>query len=259
MGDKIVYFDAFYRSNPDGGGYAIAAGLEQIVDYINNLKFSDEDIGYLRSKKCFSEEFLLYLKNFRFTGDVWAVPEGTVVFPGDPLLIVRAPVMQAQFIETYILMALNHQSLIATKASRMVRAAAGRPISEFGARRAHGSAAAMLGARRPIRGCAATSAQSPTRYGVPATGTMAHSWVQMFDDEYTAFKTYCEIYPQDAVLLIDTYNARIGAAECNPAFREVLLPRGITKCGVRLDSGDIAYLSRRVRERLDEAGFPYAE
>jgi nicotinate phosphoribosyltransferase len=259
MGDKIVYFDAFYRSNPDGGGYAIAAGLEQIVDYINNLKFSDEDIGYLRSKKCFSEEFLLYLKNFRFTGDVWAVPEGTVVFPGDPLLIVRAPVMQAQFIETYILMALNHQSLIATKASRMVRAAAGRPISEFGARRAHGSAAAMLGARAAyIGGCAATSCTiADLRYGVPATGTMAHSWVQMFDDEYTAFKTYCEIYPQDAVLLIDTYNVlESGLPNAIRAFREVLLPRGITKCGVRLDSGDIAYLSRRVRERLDEAGFP---
>jgi nicotinate phosphoribosyltransferase len=257
--DKIVYFDAFYRNNPDNGGYSIAAGLEQIVNYINDLRFDDEDIAYLRSKGFFSEEFLGYLKNFRFTGDIWAVPEGTVVFPGEPLITVRAPAIQAQFIETYILMELNHQSLIATKASRMTRAAKGRPISEFGSRRAQGSAAAILGARAAyIGGCAATACTIADEcYGVPATGTMAHSWVQMFDDEYTAFKTYCEIYPNNAVLLIDTYNVlESGLPNAIRAFREVLLPRGITKCGVRIDSGDITYLTQKVRAKLAEAGFP---
>ncbi len=257
--DKIVYFDAFYRNNPDGGGYSIAAGLEQIVSYINDLKFDEEDIEYLRSKGFFSEGFLDYLRNFKFTGDIWAVPEGTVVFPGEPLLTVRAPAIEAQFIETYILMELNHQSLIATKASRMTRAAKGRPISEFGSRRAQGSAAAILGARAAyIGGCAATACTITDEcYGVPATGTMAHSWVQMFDDEYTAFKTYCEIYPNNSTLLIDTFNVlESGLPNAIKAFREVLIPRGITKCAVRIDSGDITYLSQKVRARLNEAGFP---
>ncbi len=257
--DKIVYFDAYYRNNPDKGGYSIAAGLEQIIDYINNLYFDEENISFLRSKGIFSEGFLDYLRNFKFTGDLWAVPEGTVVFPGEPLITVRAPAIQAQFIETYILMELNHQSLIATKASRMARAARGRPISEFGSRRAQGSAAAILGARAAyIGGCAATACTiTDERYGVPATGTMAHSWVQMFDDEYTAFKTYCEIYPHSAVLLIDTYNVlESGLPNAIKAFREVLEPRGIKNCAVRIDSGDITYLTRKVRERLIEAGFP---
>lgn len=259
IGDKIVYFDAFYRDNPDKGGYAVAAGLEQIVNYINDLRFDEDDIAYLRSKKLFSEGFLEYLKKFKFTGDIWAVPEGTVVFPGEPLLTVRAPAIQAQFIETYILLELNHQSLIATKASRMTRAARGRPISEFGSRRAQGSAAAILGARAAyIGGCAATACTiADELYGVPATGTMAHSWVQMFDDEYTAFKTYCEIYPNSATLLIDTYNVlESGLPNAIRAFREVLSPRGITKCAVRIDSGDITYLSRKVRAKLIEEGFP---
>ncbi len=259
IGDRIVYFDAFYRKNPDNGGYAVVAGLEQIVGYINDLHFDEEDIEYLRSKGLFCEEFLDYLRNFKFEGDIWAVPEGTVVFPGEPLITVRAPAIQAQFIETYILMQLNHQSLIATKASRMTRAAKGRMISEFGSRRAQGADAAILGARAAyIGGCAATAcAISDVAYGVPATGTMAHSWVQMFDDEYTAFKTYCEIYPENATLLVDTYNVlESGIPNAIRAFREVLEPRGIKKCGIRIDSGDITYLTQKARAMLCEAGFP---
>ena len=255
--DKIVYFDVFYRNNPDNGGYAIAAGLEQIVDYINELEFTDDDIAYLRTKGCFDEEFLTLLKNFKFTGDIWAIPEGTVVFPGEPLMIVRAPVIEAQFIETYILMMINHQSLIATKASRIRRAAKGRSVSEFGSRRAQGSDAAILGARAAyIGGCNSTACTVADEvYGVPAGGTMAHSWVQMFDTEYEAFKTYCEIYPNNATLLIDTYNVlESGVPNAIRAFKEVLLPKGITKCAVRLDSGDITYLTKKVRKMLDEAG-----
>ena len=257
MGDKIVYFDLYYRDNPDNGGYAIAAGLEQIVEYINALHFDDEDIEFLRSKGCFSEEFLEYLRTFRFTGDMWAIPEGTVVFPGEPLITVRAKAVEAQFIETYLLLMINHQSLIATKASRMTRAAKGRVISEFGSRRAQGADAAILGARAAyIGGCNATACTITDEvYGVPATGTMAHSWVQMFDDEYTAFKTYCEIYPNNATLLIDTYNVlESGVPNAIRAFKEVLLPKGITKCGVRIDSGDVTYLTKKVRAMLNEAG-----
>ncbi len=259
IGDRMVYFDAFYRDNPDNGGYAIAAGLEQIVNYINELYFDNDDIEYLRSKGYFDEEFLTYLRSFRFTGDMWAVPEGTVVFPGEPLITVRAPAIEAQFIETYLLMALNHQSLIATKASRMTRAAKGRPISEFGSRRAQGADAAILGARAAyIGGCAGTACTiTDEAYGVPATGTMAHSWVQMFDDEYTAFKTYCEIYPENCTLLVDTYNVlESGIPNAIKAFREVLVPRGITRCGIRIDSGDITYLTKKARAMLTEAGFP---
>ena len=257
MSDKIVYFDVFYRKNPDNGGYAIAAGLEQIVDYICDLHFDNDDIEYLRAKGCFTEGFLEYLKNFRFTGDIWAIPEGTVVFPGEPLMTVRAPVIEAQFIETYILMMINHQSLIATKASRLARAAKGRAISEFGSRRAQGADAAILGARAAyIGGCNSTAcAIADEVYGVPATGTMAHAWVQMFDTEYEAFKTYCEIYPNNATLLIDTYNViESGVPNAIKAFREVLLPKGITKCAVRIDSGDITYLTKKVRAMLDDAG-----
>ena len=258
MKDKTVYFDVFYRKNPDNGGYAIAAGLEQIVRYINELHFEDEDIEYLRSKGIFNEEFLEYLKNFSFTGDIWAIPEGTVVFPGEPLMIVKSNAIEAQFIETFVLLQINHQSLIATKASRITRAAAGRAISEFGSRRAHGSDAAILGARAAyIGGCSGTAcAISDEVYGVPATGTMAHSWVQMFDDEYTAFKTYCEVYPNNATLLIDTYSVlKSGLPNAIKAFNEVLAPKGIKKCGVRLDSGDITYLSKKIRKILDAAGW----
>ncbi|MBQ8416539.1 MAG: nicotinate phosphoribosyltransferase [Clostridia bacterium] len=259
MKDKIVYFDVFYRDNTDNGGYAIAAGLEQVVNYINDLHFDDEDIAFLRTKNCFSEEFLSFLRSFRFTGDIWAIPEGTVVFPGEPLMTVRAPVIEAQFIETYILMMINHQSLIATKASRITRAAKGRAVSEFGSRRAQGSDAAILGARAAyIGGVNATACTiADEAYGVPAGGTMAHSWVQMFDSEYDAFRTYCEIYPNNATLLIDTYNVlESGVPNAIRAFREVLVPQGITACAVRLDSGDITYLTKKIRKMLDEAGFP---
>ncbi len=255
--NKIVYFDVFYRSNPDGGGYAIAAGLEQVVEYIKGIHFTDADIEYLRSKNCFCEEFLEILKDFSFTGDIWAIPEGTVVFPGEPLMIVRAPVIEAQFIETYVLMMINHQSLIATKASRLRRAAKGRAISEFGARRAQGADASILGARAAyIGGVDSTSCVICDEvYGVPAGGTMAHAWVQMFDSEYEAFKNYCEIYPDNATLLIDTYNVmESGLPNAIKAFKEVLLPKGITKCAVRIDSGDITYLTKKIRKKLDESG-----
>ena len=258
MQDRITYFDVFFRSVPDDGGYAIAAGLEQIIDYIENLHFSDEDIAYLRSRKLFSEAFLDYLKDFRFTGDIWAVPEGTPVFPREPLITVRAPAIQAQLVETYLLLQINHQSLIATKASRICRAANGRTVLEFGSRRAQGADGAILGARAAyIGGCAGTACTiSDELYGVYAGGTMAHSWVQMFDDEYTAFATYCRIYPHNATLLVDTYNVtESGIPNAIRAFNDVLKPMGITKCGIRIDSGDITYLTVKVRKMLDDAGW----
>ncbi len=258
IAQQICYFDVFFRSVPDEGGFAITAGLEQIVDYIQNLRFDEEDIEFLRSKGCFREEFLDYLRTFRFTGDIWAVPEGTPVFPGEPLLTVRAPAMEAQFIETFVLLTLNHQTLIATKASRIVRSAQGRPVSEFGSRRAQGADAALLGARASyIAGCAGTACtQADQLFGTPAGGTMAHSWIQMFPDEYTAFKTYCALYPTNATLLVDTYNVlKSGVPNAIRAFDEVLKPLGITKCAIRLDSGDLTYLSRKARKLLDEAGW----
>ena len=258
MQDRVTYFDIFFRRVPDKGGFAIAAGLEQLVDYIRDLHFDEEDIAYLRSKNLFGEDFLDYLRQFRFTGDIWAVPEGTPVFPGEPLVTVRAPASQAQLIETYALLAINHQSLIATKANRVVRAAQGRTVLEFGSRRAQGADGAIVGARAAyIGGVHGTAcAVSDQLYGVPAAGTMAHSWVQMFDTQYEAFKTYCEIYPTNAVLLVDTYNTlKSGVPDAIRAFNEVLKPRGITKCGIRLDSGDIAYLTKEARKMLDEAGW----
>ena len=257
MSEQICYFDVFFRTVPDGGGFAIAAGLEQVIEYIENLRFDDEDIDFLRSKDTFSEEFLSYLKGFRFTGDIWAVPEGTPIFPGEPFMTVRAPAIEAQFIETYLLLTLNHQSLIATKSNRIVRAAGGRPVSEFGSRRAQGSDGAVLGARAAyIAGCTGTACTlADQMYGSPAGGTMAHSWIQMFPDEYTAFKTYCELYPHSATLLVDTYNVlKSGVPNAIRAFKEVLLPQGITKCAIRLDSGDLTYLSRKARKMLDAAG-----
>lgn len=256
--DKICYFDVFYRVVPDNGGFAIAAGLEQVVDYIKKLKFTKTDIDYLRSKKMFSEQFLEYLKTFKFSGDIYAVPEGTPVFPKEPMLIVKSKAIEAQFIETYVLATLNHQSLIATKASRIVRAAKGRGISEFGARRAHGAEASILGARAAyIAGCTGTSCtMADLLYQAPATGTMAHSWVQLFPDEYTAFKTYCKMYPDSVTLLVDTYNViKSGVPNAIKAFDEVLLPLGKRPKAIRLDSGDIAYQSKKARKMLDEAGY----
>lgn len=251
--DKIAYFDLFFRRVPDSGGFAIAAGLEQIVEYIENLSFTENDIEFLRSKGCFDEEFLEYLRNFKFTGDIYAVPEGTPVFPGEPLITVRAPVIEAQFIETYLLLTLNHQSLIATKANRIRRAAKGRTVSEFGSRRAQGVEGAILGARASyIGGCNGTACTIAEKwFGVPAGGTMAHSWIQMFDSEYEAFDAYCKRYPNNPTLLIDTYNVlKSGLPNAIRVFKE----HGITKCAIRIDSGDIAYLSKKIRKKLDEAG-----
>ena len=256
--DRITYFDVFFRDVPDHGGFAIAAGLEQVVEYIQNLHFDENDIAYLRGRKIFSEEFLDYLAHFRFTGDIYAVPEGTPIFPREPILTVRAPAIQAQLIETYLLLALNHQSLIATKANRVVRAAQGRTVLEFGSRRAQGADGAILGARAAyIGGCAGTACTiSDQLYGVYAGGTMAHSWVQMFDSQYEAFKTYCEIYPDNPTLLVDTYNTlKSGIPDAIRAFNDVLRPRGLTKCAIRLDSGDMAFLTKEARKMLDEAGW----
>jgi len=256
--DKVTYFDLFFRKVPDGGGFAIAAGLEQVIAYIQNLRFNGRDIDYLRSKNLFSDGFLDYLAGFEFTGDIYAVPEGTPVFPREPLITVRAPAIQAQLLETYLLLTLNHQSLVATKANRIVRAAQGRAVLEFGSRRAQGGDGAILGARAAyIGGCAGTACTiSDELFGVPAAGTMAHSWVQMFHSQYEAFETYCKLYPHNAVLLVDTYNTlKSGVPDAIRAFDTVLKPLGIKKCGIRLDSGDIAYLSRRARKMLDEAGW----
>ena len=259
MQEKISYFDLFFRQIPDGGGFAIACGLEQVINYIENLHFDEEDIEFLRSKGIFDEGFLEYLKDFRFTGDIFAVPEGTVVFPNEPIITVRAPAVQAQLVETYLLLCINHQTLIATKANRIVRAAQGRAVSEFGSRRAHGADAAILGARAAgIGGCSGTACTITDQlFGFNATGTMAHSWVQMFDSELEAFKTYCKCYPNGTVLLVDTYNViKSGVPNAIKAFDEVLKPMGCRPVGIRIDSGDITYLSKKARKMLDEAGYP---
>ena len=259
MQDRMTYFDVFFRDVPDGGGFAIAAGLEQIIDYVQKLHFDEEDIAYLRGRGIFDEAFLDYLRNFKFTGDIWAVPEGTPIFPREPIFTIRASAIQAQLLETYLLLEFNHQSLIATKANRICRAADGRAVLEFGSRRAQGIAGAVTGARAAfIGGCAGTACTvSDQIYGVPAAGTMAHSWVQMFDSEYDAFVTYCKAYPTNAVLLVDTFNTlKSGIPNAIRAFNEVLRPMGITKCGIRLDSGDMAYLTQKARVMLDEAGWP---
>ncbi len=258
-GDQIVYFDMFFRTVPDGGGFAIMAGLEQVIHYLKNLSFSKEDIEYLRSKQLFSEEFLKYLADFRFCCDVWAVPEGTPIFPYEPLITVRGPAVQAQFVETMILLAINHQSLIATKANRIVRAAGGRAVMEFGSRRAQGFNGAVYGARAAyIGGCIGTACTIADReFGIPALGTMAHSWVQLFDSEYEAFKAYAEVYPDSCTLLVDTYNVlKSGIPNAIRVFNDVLLPKGFRPKGIRLDSGDITYLTKKARRMLDEAGFP---
>ncbi|MDD5913028.1 MAG: nicotinate phosphoribosyltransferase [Oscillospiraceae bacterium] len=256
--NRITYFDVYFRAVPDGGGFAIAAGLEQLIDYIEDLHFDEQDIEYLRSKGIFCEEFLDYLRNFRFTGDIYAVPEGTPVFPREPMVIVRAPAIEAQLLETFTLLTINHQSLIATKANRIVRAAKGKAVMEFGSRRAQGSTAAIDGARAAyLAGCCGTACTiSDELYGTPALGTMAHAWVQMFDTEYDAFATYCKLYPGNATLLVDTYDTlKSGIPNAIRAFNDVLKPMGVTECGIRLDSGDLAYLTRKARQMLDEAGW----
>lgn len=259
IGNKIAYFDMFFRNVPDGGGFSIVAGLEQLIEYLNNLKFTEEDINFLEKKGLFDQEFLNYLKNFKFECDVWAIPEGTPVFPNEPLVVVKGPIIQAQFIETMILLTINHQSLIATKANRIVRAAQGRPVLEFGSRRAQGYDGAILGARAAyIGGCAATANTIAEKmFGIPAVGTMAHSWVQMFDSELDAFRAWAKVYPENCLLLVDTYNVlKSGVPNAIKVFKEDLLPRGYRPKGIRIDSGDIKYLSQKARQMLDEAGFP---
>ncbi|HIV86882.1 MAG TPA: nicotinate phosphoribosyltransferase [Candidatus Pygmaiobacter gallistercoris] len=260
--EKICVFDMFFRRVPDGGGFAICAGLEQLIESLEQLQFTDEDLAYLRGLGIFDEPFLDYLKHFKFSCSVWAVPEGTPIFPGEPIVTVEGPAIQAQLIETMLLVNINHQSLIATKANRIVRAAAGRPVAEFGARRAQSYDAAVFGARAAyIGGVTSTSCVMAARdYGIPVSGTMAHSWVQMFPSEYDAFRKYAELYPDGCVLLVDTYNVlKSGVPNAIRVFDEVLRPAGIRPAGIRIDSGDIAYLSKRARQLLDEAGYPDAK
>lgn len=257
--DTVCYFDMFFRRVPDEGGYAIMAGIAQLIEYLKNLRFYEEDIEYLRSLKLFGEEFLDYLANFKFTCDVWAVPEGTPIFPREPIVTVRGPALEAFLIETMVLLTVNHQSLIATKANRISRAAEGRAVLEFGARRAHSYDAAVLGARAAvIGGCAGTSCvKSAKDFGSKPSGTMAHSWVQMFSSEYEAFKIYAKQYPDSCMLLVDTFNVlKSGIPNAIKVFDEVLKPMGKRPVGVRIDSGDITYLTKKVRKMLDDAGYP---
>lgn len=258
MEDQIAYFEMFFRSIPDNGGFAIMAGVEQLIEYLRNLKFTNEDIEYFKSKKIFGEKFLDYLRDFEFSCDVWAIPEGTPIFPQEPLVVVRGPVVQAQLIETMVLLTINHQSLIATKANRIVRASGGRPVIEFGSRRAQGYEGAILGARAAyIGGCAGTANTIVDRdFDVPAMGTMAHSWIQMFPTELDAFRAYAITYPDNCLLLVDTYNTlKEGIPNAIKIFNEEVVPRGFRPKGIRIDSGDMAYLSKESRKLLDEAGF----
>lgn len=257
--NTIAYFDMFFRRVPDKGGYAVMAGLAQLIEYLNALSFSEEDIAYFKNLNLFCDDFLDYLKDFHFCCDVWAVPEGTPIFPGEPIVTVRGPIVQAMLIETMLLLTINHQSLICTKATRIVRAAEGRGVMEFGARRAHGFDAAVYGARAAyIGGCVGTSCVSAGQaFNIPVSGTMAHSWVQTFEDEYEAFKCYAENYPDNCLLLVDTYNTlKSGVPNAIRVFNEVLLPKGYRPKGIRIDSGDITYLTKKVRKMLDDAGFP---
>lgn len=256
-GDTLAAFDVFYRNNPDHAGYAIFAGLEQIVEYIQNLHFEEEDIEYLRARKLFSEEFLEYLRNFRFRGDIYAMPEGTVMYPNEPIMTVVAPLIDAQLIETTVLLELNHQSLIATKTNRIVQAAGGKPVSDFGARRAHNVDAAVYGARAAYIGGAVGTATvlAGKMFQIPISGTMAHSWVMSFDQEFEAFQAYAQSYPDATVLLVDTYDVlRSGVPNAIRTAKEILEPLGKRLKGIRLDSGDLAYLSKEARKMLDEAG-----
>jgi nicotinate phosphoribosyltransferase len=256
--NTTAYFDMFYRNTPDNGGFAIMAGLEQLVEYIENLNFNEDDIEYLRKYGIFDEGFLSYLKNFKFSCDIWSVPEGTPIFPGEPIITVVGPIVQAQLIETMLLLTINHQSLIATKTNRIVRAAEGRSVMEFGARRAQGYSGAVYGARASyIGGCDGTSCTlTDMLFGVPAMGTMAHSWIQMFDSELEAFKAYSKLYPNNCSLLVDTYNVlKSGVPNAIKAFNEIILPLGYRPKSIRIDSGDITYLSCEARKMLDDAGF----
>lgn len=258
MDDKIAYFDMFFRTIPDDGGYAIMAGVEQLIEYLNNLKFTEEDIEYFKSKNIFGEKFLNYLRNFKFTCDVWTISEGTPIFPQEPIVIVRGPVIQAQLVETMVLLTINYQSLIATKANRIVRSAQGRSVIEFGSRRAHSYDASILGARAAyIGGCIGTANTIVDRdYGIPALGTMAHSWVQLFSTELDAFRAYARTYPDNCYLLVDTYNTlKSGVPNAIKVFNEEVIPRGFRPKGIRIDSGDISYLTKEARNILDEAGF----
>ncbi len=255
--DTIVAFDVFYRKNPDNAGFAIFAGLEQVIEYIQNLHFSEEDVEYLRSRNLFTEEFLQYLRNFKFRGDIYSMPEGTVMFPNEPILTVVAPLIDAQLIETAILLEINHQSLIATKTNRIVRSAKGKPVSDFGARRAHNVDAAVYGARAAYIGGASGTATvlAGKMFGIPISGTMAHSWVMSFESEYEAFKAYAESYPNSTVLLVDTYDVlKSGVPNAIRVAKEILEPKGSRLKGIRLDSGDLAYLSKEARKQLDAAG-----
>ena len=257
MQDTMVAFDVFYRNNPDNAGFAIFAGLEQVVEYIQNLHFTQEDIEYLRSKNLFTEEFLDYLLHFKFRGDIYAMPEGTVMYPNEPILTVVAPLMDAQLIETTILLEINHQSLIATKTNRIVRVAGSKPVSDFGARRAHNVDAAVYGARAAYIGGAASTATvlAGQMFGIPISGTMAHSWVMSFDSEYEAFAAYAKSYPDATVLLVDTYDVlKSGVPNAIKVAKEILEPMGKRLKGIRLDSGDLAYLSKAARKQLDKAG-----
>lgn len=256
--DKIAYFDMYFRRVPDAGGYCIMAGTQQLVEYLSNLVFSEDDIAFLRSKAIFSEEFLDYLETFKFTCDVWAVPEGTPVFPNEPLVTVKGPIIQAQFLETMILLSVNHQTLIATKANRICRASEGRPVMEFGSRRAQGYDGAIYGARAAIiGGCNSTACTiAEQMFGVPSIGTMAHSWIQLFPTEYDAFKAWAEVYPDNCVFLVDTYNVlKSGLPNAIKVFDDILVPMGYRPKAIRIDSGDITYLSKKCREILDAAGY----
>lgn len=256
--NTIAYFDMFFRRIPDNGGYCIMAGVEQLIEYLTNLTFTKEDIEYLRNKNLFSDKFLNYLENFKFECDVWAIPEGTPVFPGEPLITVRGPIMQSQFVETMILLTINHQTLIATKAARICEAAGNIPVMEFGSRRAQGYDGALYGARAAIiGGCSSTACtMADELFNVPVTGTMAHSWIQLFDSEYEAFKAWAKTYPDNTVLLVDTYNVlKSGIPNAIKVFDEVLKPMGKRPKAIRIDSGDIAYLSNESRKMLDEAGY----
>ena len=258
MKDTVAYFDLFFRRVPDNGGFAIAAGLSKVIDYLEHLHFREEDIKYLKSKGI-SDELASYLKDFKFTCDVWAIPEGTPIFPNEPIIKVRGPIIEAQLIETMLLLPINQQSLIATKANRLVRAAHGTAVAEFGTRRAQGVDEAVYGARAAyIGGCVATSGVIPEKeFGIPSVNTMIHSWVQLFDSEYDAFCEYARRHPDDCTLVVDTYDTiRSGIPNAIKAFDDVLAPLGKRPKSVRIDSGDITYLSKRVRKMLDVAGYP---
>ena len=260
--DKISVFDMFFRRIPDGGGFAIMAGLDTFIEAVENLKFTEEDIRFLRDTGVFKEEFLAYLADFKLHCNIWSIPEGTPIFPQEPIVTVEGPAIECQLLETLLLVTFNHQCLIATKANRIVRSAQGRPVMEFGARRAQGYDAAVYGARAAyIAGCSSTSCVMAARdFGIPASGTMAHSWVQMFPTEYDSFKKYAQLYPDACLLLVDTYNVvKSGVPNAIKVFDEVLKPLGKRPLGIRIDSGDIAYLSKKARKMLDEAGYPDAK